>query len=92
MKGNKERAVVTVIGKDQVGILAEVSGACASANANVIEVTQSVLDDFFCMIMIIDMIDATLQIEEIQASIAEAVPMMKVHVMHENIFDAMHRV
>ena len=39
-----ERAVVTVIGKDQVGILANVSSGCADAGANVIEVTQSVLD------------------------------------------------
>ena len=46
------RAVVTVIGKDTVGILAKVSTVCAASNANVIEVTQSVLEEFFCMIMI----------------------------------------
>ena len=92
MKNEKQKAVVTVIGKDQVGILANVSGACAHANANVEEVTQSVLSDFFCMIMIIDIATATKSIEEIQQSIAEAVPSMKVHVMHENIFDAMHRI
>lgn len=92
MKNEKQKAVVTVIGKDQVGILAKVSGACAAANANVEEVTQSVLSDFFCMIMIIDIAAATQELEELQASIAEAVPSMKVHVMHENIFDAMHRI
>ncbi len=92
MKEEKQRAVVTVIGKDQVGILAKVSGACAEANANVEEVTQSVLSDFFCMIMIIDMAAATKQIEDLQLAISAAVPSMKVHVMHENIFDAMHRI
>ena len=92
MDYNKQRAVVTVIGRDQVGILAKVSGVCADSNANVEEVTQSVLSDFFCMIMIVDITSATKQIEEMQLAIAEAVPSMKVHVMHENIFDAMHRI
>ena len=86
------RAVVTVIGKDTVGILANVSGACAASNANVIEVTQSVLEDFFCMIMIIDIKKANKQIDELQAAIQAEVPEMQVHVMHENIFNSMHRI
>ena len=48
------RAVITVIGKDMVGILAKVSTICAEKNANVIEVTQSVLQDMFAMIMLVD--------------------------------------
>ena len=48
------RAVITVIGKDTVGILAKVSGICAKYNANIIEVTQSVLQDLFSMIMLAD--------------------------------------
>ena len=48
------RAVVTVIGKDTVGILHKVSGICAEYNVNVIEVTQSVLQDMFAMIMLVD--------------------------------------
>ncbi len=86
------KAVVTVIGKDMVGILAKVSTACANANANVIEVTQSVLDSFFCMVMIIDITETSISIDELQKSIAEAVPAMQVHVMHENIFNSMHRI
>lgn len=86
------KAVVTVIGKDMVGILAKVSTACANANANVIEVTQSVLDSFFCMVMIIDITETSLSIDELQKSIAEAVSAMQVHVMHENIFNSMHRI
>ncbi len=86
------RAVVTVIGKDTVGILAKVSTACAASNANVVEVTQSVLEDFFCMIMIIDIKEANKQIDELQAAIQAEVPEMKVHVMHENIFNSMHRI
>lgn len=86
------KAVVTVIGKDMVGILAKVSTACAQANANVIEVTQSVLENFFCMVMIIDITEASKQIDELQKSIAAEVPGMQVHVMHENIFNSMHRI
>ena len=48
------KAVVTVIGKDMVGILAKVAGVCAESNANVLEVTQSVLDEYFAMVMLID--------------------------------------
>ena len=48
------RAVITVIGKDNVGILHQVSGVCAKYQANVLEVTQSVLQDMFAMIMMVD--------------------------------------
>ena len=48
------RAVVTVVGRDMVGILAKVAGECAKVNANVIEVNQSVLQDMFAMIMLTD--------------------------------------
>ncbi len=86
------KAVVTVIGRDMVGILAKVSTACSNANANVVEVTQSVLDSFFCMVMIIDITKATMQIDQLQKSIEDQVPAMQVHVMHENIFNSMHRI
>ena len=52
--GNNMKAVVTVIGKDAVGILAKVSTKCAEYNANVIEVTQSVMQEMFAMIMMVD--------------------------------------
>jgi ACT domain-containing protein len=86
------KAVATVVGKNDVGILAQVSGAAASANASVIEVTQSVLDGYFAMIMILDITDATKGIDELKESICQAVPGVQVHVMHENIFNSMHRI
>ena len=49
------RAVITVIGKDMVGILAKVSAVCAKENVNVTEVTQSILQDLFAMIMLVDL-------------------------------------
>lgn len=86
------KAVITVIGKDMVGILAKVSTACAEANANVAEVTQSVLDEYFAMIMLVDIDKLNMSLEELKNSIEAAVPAMTVHVMHEDIFNSMHRI
>ena len=86
------KAVITVIGKDMVGILARVSGACAEMNANVIEVTQSILDGYFCMVMIVDISKMDAEIDGLNAALTKAVPDMVVHVMHEDIFNAMHRI
>jgi len=86
------KAVVTVVGKDTVGILSKVSGACADNNANVYEVTQSVLDEYFCMIMIVEISKMTCEIDKLGEAIRESVPEMEVHVMHEDIFNSMHRI
>ncbi len=86
------KAVITVVGKDMVGILARVSTACADKNANVLEVTQSILDGYFCMVMVIDISKMSCEIDALQKSLCEAVPDMVVHVMHEDIFNSMHRI
>lgn len=86
------KAVITVIGKDMVGILAKVSTACAESNANVAEVTQSVLDAYFAMIMLVDIDQLNCSLEELKERIQTAVPSMTVHVMHEDIFNSMHRI
>ena len=86
------KAVVTVIGKDMVGIHARVSSSCADKNANVLEVTQSILDGYFCMVMVIDISGMSCEIEALQKSLKDAVPDMVVHVMHEDIFNSMHRI
>lgn len=86
------KAVVTVIGQDMVGILAKVASSCAEKNANVSDVTQSILDGYFCMIMIINIENITCELDQLEANIKASVPDMKVHVMHENIFNSMHRI
>ena len=86
------KAVVTVIGKDTVGILASTAQACAQKNANVLEVTQSILDGSFCMVMVIDISAMTCEIETLHQDIKTAVPDMVEHVMHEDIFNSMHRI
>jgi ACT domain-containing protein len=86
------RAVITVIGKDMVGILANVSAGCAEANANIIEVTQSVLQEFFCMVMLIDTAGMNVGIKELEGKLRDRAEGMEIHVMHEDIFNSMHRV
>ena len=86
------KAVITVVGKDMVGILARVSAACAEMNANVLGVTQSILDGYFCMVMIVDISKMESDIDGLDGKLKSAVPDMVVHVMHEDIFNSMHRI
>ena len=86
------KAVITVVGKDMVGILARVSAACAEMNANVLEVTQSILDGYFCMVMVVDISKMESDIDGLDGKLKSAVPDMVVHVMHEDIFKSMHRI
>lgn len=86
------KAVVAVIGNDRVGILARVSAALAEKNANIVEMTQSVLDGYFTMIVIVSIEEMVCSIDELQTYIKEKVGDMQVLVMHENIFNSMHRI
>ena len=86
------KAVITVVGKDMVGILARVSAACAEMNANVLEVTQSILDGYFCMVMVVDISKVDDGVEGLDSKLKSEVPDMVVHVMHEDIFNSRHRI
>ena len=88
------RAVVTVIGKDAVGILAKVSTKCAEYNANVIEVTQPVLQDLFAMIMLVDITKLNSDFATMADGLTELGQTMgvKIHTMHEDIFNCMHHI
>ncbi|MBQ6336003.1 MAG: ACT domain-containing protein [Ruminococcus sp.] len=88
------KAVITVLGKDSVGILSKVSTACAEVGVNIIEVTQSVLQDMFAMIMLGDIGSATVSIEELTRKLDKVGEdnNLKIHVMHEDIFNSMHRI
>ena len=88
------RAVVTVIGKDTVGILAKVATKCAEMNANVEEVTQSVLQELFAMIMVVDITKLTCDFAALSDSLTSLGDELgvKIHVMHEDIFNCMHHI
>ncbi len=88
------RAVITVIGKDMVGILAKISAVCAECNVNVSDVTQSVLQDMFAMIMMVDISKLNIGFSEFADRLGEQGKEMglSVHCMHEDIFNSMHRI
>lgn len=88
------KAVITVVGKDTVGILSSVSGECAKHNVNVAEVTQTILQDLFCMIMLveIDKLDIPFgDFSDLFVKLGEE-KNLKIHVMHETIFNSMHQI
>ncbi len=88
------KAVITVIGKDSVGILSKVSTACADVGVNIIEVTQSVLQDMFAMIMLAQIDKATVAFDDLVKKLDAlgSENNLKIHVMHEDIFNSMHRI
>ncbi|MBE6534802.1 MAG: ACT domain-containing protein [Ruminococcaceae bacterium] len=87
-------AIITVVGKDGKGIIAAVSAKCAEVGANIVEISQSVLKDYFAMIMLID-------ISELNMPFTDFVDDMKtlgegrdldIRTMHEDIFNSMHKI
>lgn len=88
------KAVITVIGKDSVGILAKVSEACSKADVNIVEVTQRVLQDMFAMIMLVEIDKSNIGFEQLRTNLKAVGESTntKVHVMHEDIFNSMHRI
>lgn len=88
------KTVISVIGKDTVGIISKVSAVCAECNANILDITQSVLQDMFVMVMLTE-------ISKLSCSFTEYSDKLKalgkgigveVSVMHEDIFNSMHRI
>ena len=88
------KAVVTVVGHDAKGIIAKVSAKCAERGGNIVEISQSVLKEYFAMIMVIEITDlcipfATL-VEELDTLGKENG--LDIRAMHEDIFNSMHRI
>ena len=88
------KAVVTVIGRDTVGILAKVASVCAEHNANILDVTQSVLSEMFTMIMVLDISGLNDSFSDLQNALDRLGSEigMKILTMHEDIFNSMHRI
>ena len=88
------RAVITVVGKDTVGILADVSAICAQSQANIVDVTQSILSDLFAMVMVVEIDKLSVPFTELKAQLEELGQKrtLQIHLMHEDIFNSMHRI
>lgn len=89
-----KKTVISVIGKDTVGITAKVSNACAQHNVNIVDITQSVLQDMFVMVMLTDISDLNCPFKDFSESMAKLGEELKleIRVMHEDIFNSMHRI
>ena len=87
-------AIVTVIGKDKVGIIAAVCIKLAEMNVNVLDISQTILDGKFTMVMAVDAANANVGFEELAAQLLELGEVMElsIRIQREEIFDAMHRI
>ncbi|MBP3041670.1 ACT domain-containing protein [Bacillaceae bacterium Marseille-Q3522] len=88
----QRRAVVSVIGKDQVGIIAKVTTILADNQINILDISQTILQDFFTMMMLVDVSSANL--EKLHLELTEAGKQLGVtiQVQLDELFKAMHRV
>ena len=88
------KAVITVVGQDGKGIIAKVSSKCAELGANIEEISQSVLKEYFAMIMVVDLRDLTIPFTEMVDCMAELgrANGLDIRTMHEDIFNSMHKI
>ena len=88
------KAVVTVVGLDTKGIISKVSTACASAGANIVDISQSVLGEYFAMIMVIDTSSLTLSFTDFVDRMSDLGKEngLDIRTMHEDIFNSMHKI
>ncbi len=88
------RAVVTVTGKDKIGIIAKVSSFLAEKGVNVEDISQTLLQDYFAMIMLVDVSDLKMELSELAKECEELGRKigMSIRMQHEAIFNAMHNI
>lgn len=88
------RAVITVVGCDSTGIIAKVSGKCAEYSANIIDISQSVLKEYFTMMMLVDIDKITIDYKDFVDIMTELgnENSLEIHMMHEDIFNSMHKI
>lgn len=88
------KAIVTVVGKDRVGIIAGVCTQLAEYNVNVLDISQTVMQGYFTMMMAVEVADATLPLAELSKQLEQKGKEMNlsIRLQREDIFEAMHRV
>lgn len=88
------RAIITVIGKDRVGIIAGVSNVLADTNVNILDITQTILQDVFTMIMLVDISNCNIPFHGLSERLeSKGIDLgLKIQIQHEDIFNSMHRI
>jgi ACT domain-containing protein len=86
--------IMTVTGVDKVGIVAKLATVMAKANINIVDINQKIMEEYFVMTMAVDIVDATVDMENIKKRLDKAAEEMslKITFQDENIFKAMHRI
>lgn len=94
METDHQRVIVTVVGKDKVGIIAGVSGILADYCVNILDISQTILQDFFTMLMIVDISQAKVDLQQLQKILKEKGEQIgvKITAQHADIFKFMHRI
>lgn len=88
------KLVITVIGKDRVGIIATVSNVLAENKVNIISINQNIMNGFFNMVLIAEMTDKNIKLQDLQKLLKEKGAQLNVDIkaQHEDIFYAMHTI
>lgn len=88
------KAVVTVIGKDKVGIIARVSTALCEKGINILDISQTIMQDMFTMIMLIQLPADSISVTELNEQLQEVAQQMglSIHIQREELFSSMHRI
>ncbi|MCX7715107.1 MAG: ACT domain-containing protein [Clostridia bacterium] len=88
------RAVITVVGKDKVGIIANVSKVLSENGVNILDISQTIMQDMFTMIMLVDMSKITADIKKISSELQDIEKNMglSIHIQNEELFHSMHRI
>ena len=88
------KAIVTVIGKDKIGIIAQVSAALAENMVNILDISQTILQDYFTMIMLVDLEKMKISFSELSKKLDEKGKTigLQIKIQREEVFKAMHQV
>ena len=88
------KAIVTVLGRDRVGIIASVCALLSEYNINILDISQTVLQEYFTMIMLVDAAQCTVPFADLARTLDEAGTQrgLQIRAQREDIFNAMHRI
>lgn len=88
------KAVITVVGKDRTGIIAKVSGYLADNRVNILDISQTIMQDLFTMIMLVDTQESGIQAKDLSAGLKDIGKELNltINIQHEGLFTSMHRV
>jgi ACT domain-containing protein len=88
------KAIITVVGKDRVGIIAAVSAKLAACGVNILDISQTIMQENFTMMMSVDLARSSVSLKELKAQLAEIGSAMGlvINIYNEELFNSMHRV